>query len=373
MSSINGHSCLKRSEISTFVWESFISKTKVLILYNILIKQRLIISIAALVSLLVNLPRFLQLFDLFKNINANKLTPVTISDVVIRIVFLFLFSWFILQFNTNWKDFVNIADRRIKNGIIVIINAVIFIVAINIFVVVYDLILTNSMTLADKRLLHFVYVIITLILMFVANILRFQKIRELDLVEKELLKQQNLQTELSALKNQINPHFLFNSLNSLNSLIRGNQQATTFVNKLSFMYRYILQSGDQNLVTLKEELKFLNSYLFLIKTRYRDKFNAHVLVDEKWMNCTVPVLSLQLLVENAVKHNEISESYPLEVRLYVEGNSLIVENPIRPRSTFVESTGKGLANIDKRYEMLKQQKISITKNNNIFKVKLPLN
>ena len=229
------------------------------------------------------------------------------------------------------------------------------------------------MTSADTNLLYFVYVIITIIIMFVANILRFQSLREADLVEKEQLTRQNLQNELSALKNQINPHFLFNSLNSLNSLVRGNTEATKFVNKLSFMYRYILQSGDQDLVSLKEELKFLDSYLFLIKTRYRDKFSVEINIDEQWLNYTIPVLSLQLLVENAVKHNEISKSNPLEVRLYVEDNAIVVENIIKPRTTFVESTGKGLANISKRYQMLKQQDISISKQDNIFKVKLPLN
>ena len=343
------------------------------ILRDTVIKQKLLVSIAALISILVNLPRFLQLYDLFQNINANKLTPVSASDVIVRTVFLLLYSWLVLQINTNWKDFISAGDKRLKKAIIVTINVIVLVFGLMLFKFIYNLILANSMTSADTNLLYFVYVIITIIIMFVANILRFQSLREADLVEKEQLTRQNLQNELSALKNQINPHFLFNSLNSLNSLVRGNTEATKFVNKLSFMYRYILQSGDQDLVSLKEELKFLDSYLFLIKTRYRDKFSVEINIDEQWLNYTIPVLSLQLLVENAVKHNEISKSNPLEVRLYVEDNAIVVENIIKPRTTFVESTGKGLANISKRYQMLKQQDISISKQDNIFKVKLPLN
>lgn len=217
------------------------------------------------------------------------------------------------------------------------------------------------------------YFVVLVILIFIARILRYQIILQEDIAEKELLKQQSLQNELSALKNQINPHFLFNSLNSLNSLIRDNKKATTFVIILSFMYRYILHSGQQDLVTLKEELKFLESYIYLMKTRYRDRLSIQMDIEDKWLSEDIPALALQLLVENAVKHNEISEINPLKVKLYIEDNYLVVENKIKPRATFVDSTGQGLANIDKRYILLKEKHIVISNLNSIFKVKLPLN
>jgi LytS/YehU family sensor histidine kinase len=195
---------------------------------------------------------------------------------------------------------------------------------------------------------------------------------QVNLKEKEELKQQSLKNELDALKNQINPHFLFNSLNSLNSLIRENKQATTFVNKLSFMYRYILQSGSEDLVTLKDELKFLDSYIFLIKTRYRNRFEIDINIEDKFLNKKLPALALQLLVENAVKHSEISESNPLLVKVYSDEGFVIVENVIKPRTTFVDSTGNGLVNLDKRYEILMKKNIIINDANKVFKVKLPL-
>jgi LytS/YehU family sensor histidine kinase len=138
------------------------------------------------------------------------------------------------------------------------------------------------------------------------------------------------------------------------------------------MYRYILQSGSQDLVTIKEELKFLESYIYLIKTRYRDRFQIEINVDENVLNKKLPTLALQLLVENAVKHSEISETNPLLVKVYSEDDFVIVENLIKPRTTFVDSTGNGLVNLNKRYELLKNNNIIISNTNQVFKVKLPL-
>ena len=186
------------------------------------------------------------------------------------------------------------------------------------------------------------------------------------MIEKETLKQQSLINELEALKNQINPHFLFNSLNSLNSLVRDNKPATIFVNKLSFMYRYILQSSSNDMVTLEEELKFLESYIYLIKTRYRDRFDINIAIDDHLKQEKIPSMSLQLLVENAVKHNEISESNPLLVKVYSKDSSIVVENKIKPRTTFVDSTGNGLVNLNKRYQLLKKNTISISNSKYYF-------
>jgi len=228
------------------------------------------------------------------------------------------------------------------------------------------------MSKEERGFLSFNYVTLFIVLFFVARILRLQIIQKENLLENEQLKQQNLQNELTALKNQIDPHFLFNSLNSLNSLIRDNKEATAFVTKLSFMYRYILQSGDRNLVTVKEELKFLESYIYLIKTRYRDRFSIEMDIHAGDLEKEVPPLALQLLVENAVKHNEISESHPLEVKIYSMDNQICIENTIRERTTLAEGTGNGLANLNKRYNLLGKQKMTITTDNNTFCVKLPL-
>lgn len=335
------------------------------------IKWTTLQGIAGLVSVLINLPRFLQLYNMVDNLG-NSFTQVTLGDILMRVIFLFVFSLCVLQFNSNWKFRYTVNNPFLSSSITVLVNTALFFVTVSLFVVIHQRVIGDLMNDSDKGLLYFVYFIVLFILLFISRILRLQIIRQDDIAEKKLLKHQSLQNELSALKNQINPHFLFNSLNSLNSLIRDNLEATTFVNKLSFMYRYILQSGQQDLVTLKEELKFLESYVYLIKTRYRNRFDIHIDIDDKWLHKDIPTLALQLLVENAVKHNEISESNPLVVKLYIEDEYIIIENPVKPRMTFIDSTGQGLANIDKRYFLLKNKHIIISNENDIFKIKLPL-
>ncbi|GGZ80008.1 hypothetical protein GCM10007028_17000 [Algibacter mikhailovii] len=254
----------------------------------------------------------------------------------------------------------------------ILANILLFIIAVHSFIFIDEIVTGQIITDLADTIIHMVYAVIMVIIIFIARIIRLQMAHQVDLAEKEQLKQQSLKNELEALKNQINPHFLFNSLNSLNSLIRDNKQATTFVNKLSFMYRYILQSGSEDLVTLSDELKFLDSYIFLIKTRYRTRFEVSIDIEEQYLNKKLPSLALQLLVENAVKHSEISESNPLLVKVYVEDALVVVENPIKPRTTFVDSTGNGLANLEKRYEILMKKNILINDSNKVFKVKLPL-
>ena len=168
-----------------------------------------------------------------------------------------------------------------------------------------------EMTERDTGFLNFTYVNLLIALFFIGRILRLQADKQASRIENELLKQQSLQNELMALKNQIDPHFLFNSLNSLTSLIRDNDRATQFVTKLSHMYRYILQSGESDLVTVREELKFTESYTHLIRARYRDRFSIDIEIADKYLDREIPPLALQLLVENAVKHNEISRTNPL--------------------------------------------------------------
>jgi LytS/YehU family sensor histidine kinase len=247
------------------------------------------------------------------------------------------------------------------------------IVVIHFWEVMHNLIFGNN-ELTDEviRYLQFRYSILLLVLFFIARILRLQRDQHESLIENERLKRRNLQNELAAIKNQVDPHFLFNSLNSLTSLVRGNESATLFVQKLSHMYRYILQSGESDLVPVSDELKFLSSYTYLIQTRYRDRFDIDIRIDPEQQKELLPPLSLQILVENAVKHNEISESHPLKVNIFYRDGSLFVENPIRPRSSLPDTTGYGLHNLQKRFELLKLGQIKISTHNQIFSVELPL-
>ncbi len=334
------------------------------------VKQSQIVKISLLVSLLLSLPKTVFIYNM---IEAGKMdfSDVSIPEFLLQFLFYFLFSWLIMQLCTNWVyQFLNKPQIRIVVSLI--IGTVVTIGFLHLLALAFPVFTGHSIHSKEFGFLKLNYASIFLVLFFVSRILRLQKIQEENMLENEQLKRQNLQNELTALKNQIDPHFLFNSLNSLNSLIRDNEEATNFVTKLSFMYRYILQSGDRDLVSVKEELKFLESYVYLIKTRYRDRFSLQLDIDAGDLDKDVPPLALQLLVENAVKHNEISETHPLQVKIYSEDASICVENRMRSRSTLAEGTGNGLSNLDKRYYLLGKQRMTVTTTNNIFCVKIPL-
>ncbi|MEM9143790.1 MAG: histidine kinase, partial [Bacteroidota bacterium] len=223
------------------------------------------------------------------------------------------------------------------------------------------------------KLNRFSYIFITVMLLVISKAIKLHNQSKLDAVEKEVLKQQSLENELAALKNQINPHFLFNSLNSLSLLVREDQKAAgKFINKLSFLYRYILQSKDQDLVTVKEELKFLESYIHLIKERYRDNFKVNIHIKEHQLQKKIPTLALQLLMENAVKHNEISNGKPLEVDVFDENNYLVVKNRLQRRIGHIESTHTGLRNLNTRFKLHLGEELRISKDGAHFTVKLPM-
>ena len=190
----------------------------------------------------------------------------------------------------------------------------------------------------------------------------------------EALARENIQSQLEVLKSQIDPHFLFNSLNTLAALIDdSNEPAQTYLEQLSDVYRYVLLSKDKDTVTLEEELKFVDSYIYLIKARFRENVKIDNQISAEYHKYMVPHLTLQMLVENAIKHNIISKDKPLTIRLVPERDAyLSIENNIQEKSTFEKSTKVGLQNIINRYNFLTPRKIEILNKDHIFSVKIPL-
>ncbi len=191
--------------------------------------------------------------------------------------------------------------------------------------------------------------------------------------QNEQLKKNKLQHQLDTLKSQINPHFLFNSLNSLSMLIHENpRQAEAFVDEISSVYRYLLRANDQELTTLNRELQFIKSYFQLLKTRYGAGVDLRIAVEEWQLERKIPPLTLQLLVENAVKHNVILPESPLVVEIVTRGSSLVVQNNLQRKNTAVPSNKVGLANIATKYRLLGQPGIAIREDAGLFAVTLPL-
>lgn len=193
-------------------------------------------------------------------------------------------------------------------------------------------------------------------------------------IESEALKSRQLRTELDMLKNQVSPHFLFNSLNTLVALIHEDPgQAARFTKNLSHVYRYILQHKEKEVVDLGTELDFTQAYINLMKVRFADSLRINVDVATEHRHLLIAPLTLQLLLENALKHNVASTAKPLQVDIHVEnGRTLVVRNSLHRKQGTVEGTGTGLNNVRQRYAYLSEREVDVIETREHFLVALPL-
>ncbi|MFD2823974.1 histidine kinase [Lacinutrix iliipiscaria] len=179
--------------------------------------------------------------------------------------------------------------------------------------------------------------------------------------------------KFDALKNQLDPHFLFNSLNVLTSLIEENpDNAQKFTTSLSKVYRYVLEQKNKDLVTVDEELAFAKTYMSLLKTRFEDSIIFEIPDQASNPESKVVPLSLQLLLENAVKHNMVTSAKPLHIKIYEENGNLVVENNLQPKQIVKKSSGVGLSNIKQRYDLLTDKKVFINQEAKSFAVAIPM-
>jgi two-component system LytT family sensor kinase len=192
-------------------------------------------------------------------------------------------------------------------------------------------------------------------------------------IELERTKADSLGAQYELLKQQVNPHFLFNSLNTLKYMVESNDKhSVNFILKLSDFYRFTLESRKMDLITLAEELEILKAYIFLLKARFEDGIDLSIEIDKKHNRSFIPPFTLQLLIENCIKHNVVSLERPLRIRLYSDNDSLVVENRLQLKRTPEASTGMGLDNINERYAHLFNKKIEIQPNEALFTIKLPI-
>ncbi len=216
-------------------------------------------------------------------------------------------------------------------------------------------------------------VMVSTILLTVEIGMQFFKNWKTSLVEIEHHKTEVVQAQLQNLKNQINPHFLFNNMSVLSSLVYKDQdKAVDFINQLSKVYRYLLDNKDNELVTLQDELTFIRSYTYLLQIRFDTNIKFDIDIPENAMRLLLPPMAIQILVENAIKHNEISEAQPLTVRIKMENDVLEVSNNLQLRSQSEPSSKTGLKNISDRYSYFTTKIVEIIENANSFSVKIPL-
>ena len=192
--------------------------------------------------------------------------------------------------------------------------------------------------------------------------------------EEEQSKQTIVQAQLDALQNQARPHFFFNTLNTLRDIIDQNskEDAKKFVDKLSDIYRFLLEAGNDNLVPLTEELRFAKAYIHIQSERFSTNLKLNWDIPAASQEAMIVPMSLQLLLENAIKHNVISKAKPLLIDVAIRDNQLVVTNKMEPKSTQLPSTKVGLANIKKRYALISDKSIEIKNDGKQFVVSLPL-
>jgi two-component system, LytTR family, sensor kinase len=223
--------------------------------------------------------------------------------------------------------------------------------------------------------LNFIYAGLINLLFHLVNVIFFY-FNELQSkqIETETLQKASAENELQLLKNQINPHFLFNNLNVLSTLVlKKNEDANKFIEEFSKVYRYILFSTNTEMVDVKTELKNIEPYIYLLQKRFEDAVQIHIEVPEKYNNHYIIPASLQILIENAIKHNVVSKARPLIIDIHANGKETItVTNNLQKKLSAEVSTKIGLKNIDKRYKIIADKNIEIINTKETFAVVLPL-
>ena len=230
----------------------------------------------------------------------------------------------------------------------------------------------NLVILSDELIL--LTLVFTLLFMYNLAELGFYlntKFRS-SLAEVEKFRKENAEYQFEMLKLQLNPHFLFNSLNTLSSLVHSDPvKAGEFIHKLSDVYRYVLENRNKELVSLREEMEFIRSFSFLQGLRFKGMIDFRFEIGEELLDRQVAPMTLQLLIENAVKHNIVSSKQPLDIVITAENDNLIIKNNLQFKEE-LSGTGVGLKNISSRYAFLTDRKVEIIKEDNLFKVIIPL-
>lgn len=333
-----------------------------------------VVVISVVVAFLTHFPELISLFD---HSGQNSLfSGMSMADVANEIFFTFVSLLILFAMNTVLFGF-NRPTARITWGKM-ILSFVLTGFASNLmgqgFVFLHH---QFDIPAIDAMVHHYLHplrdFIITCIVTGSCYMIHLIRKSQLVSVENEQLRSENLVNQFEALKNQLNPHMLFNSLNTLRSLIRETpDKAQDYLQELSRVLRYTLQGNECMSVTLREEMEFVNAYNFLLKMRYEENLEFDIRIEEGAETLQLPPMSVQLLIENAVKHNEISNRHPLVIRVCTTGKQLTVSNPIQRKKTASGGLQIGLANLAKRYSLLFKEEIEVREDNNTFIVTIPL-
>lgn len=325
------------------------------------VPARIIWFSAMFMGILASIPKILQLHT-------------TIPEILVDCLVAFLFSLFVWYYNIY--SLPKFSARRITTrffSLRLLRSQLLGIVLMIILVIVTQFAFFGIKPVSMMLMYEFRGILINLTIYMFLHLLYQNYNNQLIGIELERSKADNLSAQYELLKQQVNPHFLFNSLNTLKSMVdMGDEHSSDFILKLSDFYRFTLENRKENLIPLKEELAILDAYMYLLKARFENGIQLETNISQAHLNSYAPPFTLQLLVENAIKHNVVSLEQPLHIRLYSNGDYLVIENAIAAKKNSEPSTQMGLENINQRYLHLLGKTISADAGNNFFKVTLPV-
>lgn len=327
------------------------------------VPKYLLIQIALALAVLVCSPK---LIFILSNSDRKLLNHVGWGDFSAQIFFSFIFANIILYLNNNQT--FTLWNRLLFSFLIYLFSTFVF---IQLHLKILDIAEPNRVIRVGY---HFRDMFILCTSILTIHFLKTTRQKQELTLQNKTLEAENLKAQLNSLQQQLNPHFLFNSLNSLQSLMREDVgKSQVFVQNLSTVLRYSLDFQKKELIAISEELQLLEAYLYLLKIRFGDKINLKF-EQVEFAKGFVPPLALQLLIENAVNHNEIATQRPLKIQIIYEKESstLSVINNLSPKRQNTSGGGLGLFNLNNRYELLSKKQIEITQNEAEFKVVIPV-
>lgn len=284
------------------------------------------------------------------------------------------FCLLLLYLNLSQGKFLSVFRENKQYWRLYIFNVLVLVAAIILGSMIHSLLFGAPQLTGGRIRGYFARFLLSSIMIAVVIrlILLMRESRNKDLINEQL-NSAHLKAQLQLLQEQLNPHFLFNTLSSLSAIVRENPNlAQNYILHLSKIFRYTLVRSGNNLVNLEKELEHLKSYIQLVKMRLENAFQIHINISEDCISKQILHLSLQPLVENAVKHNKATLSHPLTVEIYEEDKWLIIRNNLQPSISETEGTGLGLTNLNERYKLQLHKEIEIFQTKEYFIVKLPL-
>ncbi|WP_232538930.1 sensor histidine kinase [Chryseobacterium sp. JV274] len=299
---------------------------------------------------------------------------ITLGELMIDFSISFLFSLFVWYFNIYSLpkfSIQNISTRFFNKKLVISLSIGVLVMAAIVLIhhIIFPKYGFNTMVLMYEFRGVLINLTIYMFLYLLYQTYNSQQIK----FELEQIRTDNLNAQYELLKQQINPHFLFNSLNTLKSMIDIKDESSgDFVVRLADFYRFTLDNRKMDLIPLKKELAILDAYVFLLTSRFEDGIEFKIDIQEEILNSYIPPFTLQLLCENCIKHNIVSLANPLIIKLYSDPEYIVIENNFQPKNIPQESAGIGIENIRERYKHFAEKELTILQNNSNFTVKLPI-